>query len=479
MDKKHLMGRSIAFLLAVSMVFSNFTTLAATAEDEDILADTGILSEEAGTNDLDETSNSEAANASSSDIAEDADTSATSSDTAADAGIAVTDSGTISIQPSLNGVEGQDVTSYITFSDGTLTVGSTEITQNSDYSFTYTSAYKFTINWATINTSTTFDANDYFTFTVPAEFAPTSGTRWITISSDTGVPLGTIEIYPGGSATAVFNSNINGLQELSGTITLTGNYIVIEEGVEVDWIFEFGSTIYEYTGESAGYIHPDSLATSNKIYKTGSVSSISDAYVWYIYANQSQDALTGAITLTDTFGSGYDLRTIPNRSVSSDGYYAIDSDPSNPYFCIYTIDWNAMRADYNQKYVTDGEQMTTGYVVNGEVPPGQYSLYMLYVMRNEVYTQVEVDAGLVLPAGKTVGSYKYMTLYTGGITGAVKTDDGFEILFPDGALNEQCLYIQYYVELTSAMVPDKITNDASIEGSNVDNSTSSYMSRSQ
>lgn len=375
----------------------------------------------------------------------------------------------------LNGVAETNVTDNITFSNGQLSAGETTITSGeTNLDFVYNQVYTFSIDWQTKNPSSQFDEGDYFVFLVPDAFAPESGFNELAIKSTGGQELGVILISPDGTSVTTFNKNIENLQELSGSIELTVRYTVTSKGVEENWQFVFGAKIYEYSGSSTGNTVVDYTFDNKNIFKNGAPTSSADTYYWNIFVNQSQSSFTGAVTITDNFGLGYVLKANPEASSIGNGFYGLDSDPDNPYFSISIVDWNTMRADYNQKYVIDGAGMLYGYSASGLIADGDYSAYMLYVMLNERYTQADENAGII-PSGKTVGSYKYMTNYTGALASEEKTSGGFEIVFPEGALNGQSYYIKYYVALTSAIAPTVINNDVTAKWSETIVSTSSTI----
>jgi len=338
---------------------------------------------------------------------------------------------------------GEDITNYIEWSNAVLQVyvdgAWADVPASGSVFPSYYNQYAFTIDWKVVSSSINdLDAGDYFTFTVPTPFAP--GT--IPMYASDGTQLGTIYIDTDGNAKAVFNSNVETLQEMWGSITISGTYAEEDEGESVSWSFKFGTLTFRYRGTAKGYDDDSAIGDAN-LYKYG-YSDDAGTAAWVIRLNQAQQANWdggATVTVTDTFGEGYVLDAFENHDTSTCsgscidhawGIYAADTAgyTDHAYFEIIVVDWNAIRADYLAANPGSG------------IGPNEI---------NEAMVQMKWDFNR--------GKPKYITfLSTADIEAIEVTADGFEIVFADGVLDGKSIEISCYVKVTSLQTTVTVAN---------------------
>lgn len=367
-----------------------------------------------------------------------------------------------------------DVTGYIIFSNGQLSMSSgTEIDEGQNITFQYGS-YAFSTDWEVNFASLAADsielsAGDYFTFTVPGAFGNLSFN--LTVGGDTWA---TVTVNSSGAGKVTFTGAVEGLTSMSGSLTIEGSYSEVTQGRTVEWIFEFGTETYTYNGGSAGRIITNNTYTDDNR-KSGAISS-GNIYYWRPYLNMQGKNWTGRITVQDSLGENHKMIAYAgSTSTSAYGYYGTEnysqanSTNTTYYFAISIINWDTMRADYNaiiQDNIahenttiwytnSNGIYVDSGYTLTGTITSG-YTSFMINVMRS-------------LTSG---GVYKYLSPYTGGLESVSVTDGGFTIVFPDGAFNGKSMQITYYTELTSPITPTSLKNSVSVSGEDFTQSTS-------
>jgi len=361
-----------------------------------------------------------------------------------------------------NGTGGQDVTSYLIWDNAVLKVLDrdtgkwTEITNPNNYVYpSYDHQYAFSIDWKIATSAINdLDGGDWFTFTVPTPFAP--GTIDM-IAPDGVTILGTIRIDTDGNAKAVFNSNVEKLEQMWGSITISGTYSEETAGEKVDWTFDFGDVEIDYTGKAQGYDGDSAIGNAN-LYKYGYSDDAGKA-TWVIRLNQAQQAGWGgsaAVNVTDTFGAGYVLDVANNHDTSacsegdcidhSWGQYAADTTgyEDHAYFEFIVINWNAIRADYK--------------AANPSSTIGANEI-------NEAMVDMKWDED-------NKGKLKYLSfLKASEIKSIEVTADGFEIIFADGVLDGRCIEIYCWVKVTSLKDEVIVENTASANGHTDSDST--------
>ena len=381
---------------------------------------------------------------------------------------------------------GDDVTNHIIFTNGQLSSSSGTIDQGDDIIFNY-DTYTFSIDWAVNFTSlgTTLIAGDYFTFRAPKDLF---ANKTLDVKNSSGTVMATLTTDADGNGKVTFNSEVENLSNINGNITLGARYEQNSAGVIVDWKFEFNG-IYEYQGTSGGRELPAGTVADDNRKQGWQVGSDSRYMSWTTRINIQEDAWTGRVKIEDTLGSDHKMATIWTMDTRLYGYYGLtdygtvnahganNSYRSQYYLGIAVIDWDKMRDDYNELldwnraqnntkilYFTGGtgildtsaQQRESSYTV----PTSNLSFGVSDFMYNY----------MIETKNDSTGDYLYTTPYTGGLESVIVTDDGFELIFPDEALNKTSLYMRYYTELTSPISPNKVNNTITVSGSNIDDS---------
>lgn len=390
----------------------------------------------------------------------------------------------------LNGTP-TDITDQIAFDNITLTVSGKELDPDaSDNTFPYSYGYQLEIDWSAVD-SGYYDANDYFTFSIPDIFH--TNQLYDVKDSNTGNVLGSLSFSKEDDGTTTgtitFNKNIEGTTNIKGTLNLTASYLVVEEGETVYWEIQLGETIVKvYEGETEGYVHPNGYAgITESAYKNGSKTSASsdlgdNTYSWYAYFNTQLDNWDAKTTVTDTFVDGtYCLRQYRDRTVDEAKGFFGDSNWSgnnDAYLYIILVDWEAMgnayndlvdQADANNEttinpntefglsdipsyYIRDDNNQLIKYTKGERLPS-----FMVNVMRTLRY-----KSGDSIPAGKDAGDYIYMDYFDPDDVDVAITDEGFKIELAAHSIGERSVYLHYYTDITSVVPVSQLTNDIAI-----------------
>jgi len=374
-----------------------------------------------------------------------------------------------------------DVTAHINFTGGELTNSSGIINEGDGIIFKY-DTYTFSIGWDVnfASLGTTLIAGDYFTFQAPKELF---ANRSLDIKDSFGVLMATLTIDADGNGKVIFNSNVNGLTNLFGELSLGASYSQTSTGVSVDWKFMFENT-YQYQGTSEGSTNPSGMITEDNRKHGWQVSSDSRYMSWTARLNLKEEAWTGKVMVEDTLGSDHKMATIFDRNTALYGYYGLTdygtanahgSDKTQYYFGIFVIDWDKMREDYNDILDWNRAKGNTKifYYTGGTNP-----LDATGTLQESAYTVPDSNLTSGISdfmysymsewRNNSTGAYLYATPYLDGLESVVVTEGGFEIVFPDGALDQTSLFIRYYTELTSPVSPDKVGNTITVSGGDVD-----------
>jgi len=372
---------------------------------------------------------------------------------------------------------GGNITEHIELSGGTLTTTSGTEVKN-EGTVTCPWGYTFKAKWSS---SKTIEAGDYFIFSVPAIFGKITNT--IDIIGSDGTVWGTVTFKADDSnsdvsiATATFNSNVEDQTTLSGTITLTAQYLTLSEGEPLTWTFGIDSYEYEYNLTSAIEKKTMKDITAD-LFKSGEYAG-NGLYKWSVFLNESKaDWGTDTVTVTDTIGIGHKLTTYSGSPSinSARGYYGLD-DSTTMYFRIWVVDWDKMRDDYNEAY---GENGTKSIATTPCVYPASSTGYTVYDFYKDTSSSptvypANIPSGIVTnymkdsalyfadETGTMVTGYRYVTPYTGTVTTEATDDNGFKLVFPDGT-DTQSLYVVYYTTLTAVTDPGSLTNGIEVSG---------------
>ena len=350
-----------------------------------------------------------------------------------------------------------DVSDKITWGTGTLRIKIDGVYVEYDpYSlsnaFPASSDYQFVITWEAADPGwlESYEAGDYFTFTVPAEFG---GRTLDMVDPDTGLVYGKIVIDANGNATATFNGNVGQVTDLSGTLALGGSYLETTEGTSVEWKFEFGGNIYTYIGAADGRdlstVREANTLLSKYGYEGLNGENGQEQY-WCITLNQEQSSFGSSVnlTLTDVFGDGYALDVTHHHDVSSCTGDCIDNDwgtyaaktagyTDHAYFEIIAVDWNKMRDDYNAANGTS--------VASPDITDDMYENWLW-----------EWD--------NVADDWAYISYLDPADIKINITETGFEIDFADGVLDGKCVEIYYWFKITTLRPLEVVENTATALG---------------
>jgi len=387
--------------------------------------------------------------------------------------------------PGMGVRSGTDVTGYIGFSEGELsnTTGGS-ISQSSGNSFPY-ELYTLTVDWAADLDALgrALVAGDYFEFTLPGDVFKSMSFN-ITVGNTVWA---TVVVDANGGGKVTFTSAVATLGKVDGTLKFEKYYTEASADVPVNWDFIFGDETYHYEGTSAGRLIPNGSYENDNV-KTSSAIVDGSIYGWMPILNINEESWTGEITITDTLGDYHIMRTYYNSGLSTNyGYYGADNYETmnayglssganaNYYFSIAVVDWTRMRSDYNdliawnaaQSYTTihyytggtngggvldsTGTLTDSGYALSAPITSG-YTSFMREKMRGFTSS----------------GKYLYMERYTDGLVSVTVSDNGYTIVFPDGALDGQSLQLYYYTEMTGVTSPSRLTNSITVSVPGVD-----------
>ena len=470
------------------------TALANNGTEADVAEEGNITAADSGDTTNSGTEDSDAADSSADDIAANtemddgndtaaADTQETESTDSAAAGLPADWS------PGMGVRSGTDVTQYIDFSNAQLSNTSGTLTEDSGNSFSY-GLYTFTVDWE-VDLQEIYQAlgrtpaaGDYFTFTLPGDvfksmsFNLTFGnTVWATV-----------EVDANGNGKVTFTSGVETMSQVSGTLELSKDYTETTANKPVDWEFIFGDETYHYEGASAGKVVGNSVYDKENI-KSGSGVVDGSIYGWMPILNINEESWTGSVTITDTLGDYHIMRTYYNPSLSTNyGYYGAGSDVAmnayglssganaNYYFSIAVIDWTQMRSDYNALIAWNALQgyMTLNYYTGGTNGGGVLDSTGTLVDSGYAYSSTPIASGeytsFMRDKMRTLtssGKYLYLARYEDGLVSVTVSENGYTIVFPDGALDGQSLQLYYYTKMTAMTSPSKLTNSVTVSGAGV------------
>jgi len=283
---------------------------------------------------------------------------------------------------------------------------------------------------------------------------------------------------PDGTRTAkvVFNENVNGRTDLTGTINIDITYNEPFNG-PILWEFILAGTVNRYAGNSTytpssgnPTSHTLISQTQDQVRKSGAYSQTHHAYNWVIRINERGDDWRGRVRITDSFGLGHALRPwVSSISNSSRAFYfGFDNVPNDNrmYFQIYIYDYNAMRRDYNelaQAYIdsagVDDRLITLVSSLNYQ--PYRENGQIALIPEGRATTFMRNSMGNIMEGSQ----YKYRTAYTGPIR-VNRTLTGFEIILED--LGNKSARISYYTEYTSLIPTPEITNNVNVTVEDID-----------
>ena len=375
---------------------------------------------------------------------------------------------------------GTNVTNQVDFQNISLSRNGVIIPTNAtDVDFSQGARFTFSIDWVMTNPNTQLQDGDYFEFFIPSKFARAIPNGMYKRGSDNNIwaKVNFSTTYnPDGSrtATVVFNENVVGMSNLSGTINIDITYSDHINGPIV-WEFVLAGVAHRYEGNST-YVPPSNNPLSNtlisqtqdQVRKTGSYSQTHNAYGWTLRVNERGDDWNGRVTISDSFGLGHTLRPwVSNVSVANQiFYFGFDNVPgdNNLYFQIYIYDYNAMRQDYNelaQAYIdTNGvDDRLITFVESMNYLPYREGGQIALIPEGRVTTFMRNSMANIIEAGQP----KYRFAYTGPIT-VNRTTTGFEIILED--LGDKSARISYYTVYTSLLPMQQITNNVNVRVEN-------------